>query len=238
MVEQPMFIDRAKAVQEKLAKKEPLTREEEEVLKQHGHLSFFMQSLYSDRGKRYRDCRFENYEVSNDKQRKVVDELRAYAADRSNIDNGYGVVLFGPKGAGKDHLLMALAYEVAKRHGIATYWMNGCDLHDELKSKDFSGHRVSFCNSAVSPTECPIFWTSDPLPPSGVLSEYQQRLLFAVIDERYSNMRPTWTTLNVAGGAEAEERMGAQNVDRLCHGSLVVSCDWPSYRKPNAMVSE
>jgi hypothetical protein len=51
------------------------------------------------------------------------------------------------------------------------------------------------------------------------------------VDYRYSHRKPIWLTLNVADGAEAELRMGAQTVDRLRDGALVLFCNWPSYRK-------
>lgn len=181
--------------------------------------------LRQSRGKRYDSCRFDNYEISHAGQRETVDRLLAYAAYPANIATGAGVVLFGPVGTGKDHLLMALAFEIAKQQGIGTVWRNGCDLHTELKRTDFDGTATKDDLAG-----CPILWVSDPLPPTGALSDYQQRLFFGLVDARYSAMRPTWVSMNVANKTEAEIRMGAQVVDRLCHTAIVVPCSWPSYR--------
>jgi hypothetical protein len=35
----------------------------------------------------------------------------------------------------------------------------------------------------------------------------------------------------VAGGSEADDRLGSQIVDRLKHDALAIFTDWPSYRK-------
>lgn len=56
-------------------------------------------------------------------------------------------------------------------------------------------------------------------------------MLFDLVDARYSRRKPAWVTLNCASRTEAEERIGVQVVDRLAHDALVVTCNWPSYRK-------
>lgn len=239
-MEQPeRFVDKAQAAQKRCDDARSArdtsyhpSREDAALMKKMGETFYMWNELKKDRGRRYAECTFDNYDITDAKQRKVVDALRGYAADRSNIENGVGVMLFGTKGSGKDHLLMALAREVVRNHGVCAYWMNGVSLHAELKRFDFDNKNINVCLGSIDtrPERTPIFWVSDPLPPSGALSEYQQRLLFEVIDMRYSDMLPTWMTMNVENGSEAETRMGAQNVDRLCHGALVLACDWPSYR--------
>jgi hypothetical protein len=57
-------------------------------------------------------------------------------------------------------------------------------------------------------------------------------MLFRAIDARYRDYRPTWVTINVGGGDEAEDRMGMQLVDRLRDRAVSIHCNWPSHRKP------
>ena len=76
-----------------------------------------------------------------------------------------------------------------------------------------------------------ILSMSDPLPPFGNLTQFQMTTLFQILDFRYRHCKGTWVTLNVAKGAEADERMGKQLADRLRHGAMVLHFDWPSYRK-------
>ena len=44
-------------------------------------------------------------------------------------------------------------------------------------------------------------------------------------------MRPTWISMNVASGEEAESRIGVAIIDRWRDGALTLAFNWPSYRK-------
>ena len=179
-------------------------------------------------GPRYAECTLDSYRCECDAQTKVVEALKDYAVNaKQNLQASRNVILIGPKGTGKDHLLVALSRAVFQEVGVATRWRNGVDLMDEF-------HR-----HALDPDSRPrrdpnidadILYVSDPIPPSGALSESKQTQLFQLVDGRYRAMRPTWATMNVFDGAEAEQRMGAQTVDRLRHGALVLFCRWESYR--------
>ena len=189
-----------------------------------------MDRMIENRGKRYAGCNFDNYECRNDSQSKVVAALKDYAIhSKDHIASGKNVLLIGSKGAGKDHLIMALAKSVFMQTGTPAHWSNGVDLHEKLRAESMKNHRFH-----QEEAECQIFWVSDPLPPTGVLSEFQQAQMFRIIDARYSHQRPTWLTLNVADGAEAEARMGSQTVDRLRQDALILFCNWPSYREAQA----
>lgn len=196
-------------------------------------------ALKKIRGPRYEACRFANYEIGSEDQKKVVDRLRDFAASKDALNRN--VVLVGPTGTGKDHLLMALAHEVANQHGAVPLWVNGCEFYSYLQRESFEpGTRIhdeervltSVSASYFNERTTSILWISDPLPPSGVLSEFKQQGLFSVVDFRYSRLLPVWTTMNVANASEAETRIGTQTVDRLQDGALVLVCDWDSYRKP------
>jgi DNA replication protein DnaC len=211
----------------------PLTDDEKGVLTRSQNLRSRVDKLKSDRGRRYEGCNFDNYRIQNVEQQKAVDALKAYVADPSNVTNGKNVILYGPKGTGKDHLLMALSREVARKVGVCPLWFNGVDLHDILRAEAFNdtsrGRRWMFSNDDDE-RGTPVLWISDPLPPTGVLSEFQQTAMFGMIDHRYSAMLPTWLSINVADGDEASSRMGSQTVDRLRHDALVIHCNWPSHR--------
>ena len=171
----------------------------------------------------------DNYVGKLPEQAKIVQQLRDYAANSNElIPKGKNVILLGPKGTGKDHLLMALAKEVLRCSGFCTKWENGCDMQQRFRESAASNRPTI---PVIFDAPLDILWISDPLPPSGVLSEFQQTAMFSVIDARYSNLRPTWVTINVENGEEAERRMGAQTVDRLRHDALVLVCNWPSFRQ-------
>lgn len=181
------------------------------------------------RGERYAMCKLSNFECNVAGQSEVVAKLKQYGEDfESEIKRGTNIIAFGPKGTGKDHLLSAMA-NGAIRLGVTVEWVNGADLFGLVRDRiGAEQSEASLIQSYVRPT---VLYISDPLPPIGNITDFQAATLFRILDGRYSRMRPTWCTVNVADGVELEQRMGAQNADRLRDGALALYCNWPSYRK-------
>ena len=191
------------------------------------------------RGERYRGCRLENYACELPEQTRAVGLLYDYCATISErVKQGEGVVLFGPRGTGKDHLLVALA-RAAIGAGLTVDWQNGLDLfgdvRDAITSKSLE---KALLTGLVRPD---VLYLSDPLPLAmssgsgssvpGALSEFQASMLFRILDARYSRRRPTWCSVNVQSGRELDERLAPQNADRLRDNALAIHCHWPSYRR-------
>lgn len=183
-------------------------------------------------GKRYAGCTLDNFRADRPEQRDAVAKLREYVRDiKANVDRGRGLVLFGPAGTGKDHLLVGTAKEAISA-GIGVAWRNGRDLFGAFRdAMDANTSERSLFRDLEAPD---VLILSDPAPPTGRLTEYQGDVLFRLVDARYRELRPIWTTLNVAGGDEADSRIGAQIADRLRHDALAIFCDWPSHRKVRA----
>jgi DNA replication protein DnaC len=188
------------------------------------------QLLLSDVGTRYRTADFSTWEFTDERQQKVVAAAREYAAEiAKQIEAGRNAIIFGQPGTGKDHLMVSLMRAAVLDAGVSVKWVNGMDLYgdwrDGISSEKSERELVSSLSGAA------VLAVSDPLPPSGPLTAYQQSMLFRVIDRRYRNAKPTWMTLNVANAAEAIERLGAAVVDRLREGALKLWCNWSSYRE-------
>jgi len=177
-----------------------------------------------------RDPSLNTFVASCDRQRAVLGALHEYGAD---IDgrrrNGEGLLFYGPPGTGKDHLLVATGMMVTLYHGAAVRWMNGLDLWGLFRDAIHNGDDE---DSVLYPLEsADVLYISDPLPPSGAITEYQAAQFARFLDSRYRACRPTWVTMNVANKAEAEARLGVPIVDRLRDGAMCIACNWPSYRK-------
>lgn len=184
---------------------------------------FATRASLSRMGSRYATCRFESFSCEQPEQQAIVDRLVGY--DWLHRPN---VLLFGPKGTGKDHLLTSLV-RLAGDGGLGVEWRNGLDLFGEWRALVGSDERE---RDAIAPLiGCDVLALSDPMPPSGQLSEWQQQMLARVIDGRYRRLAPTWVTLNVMSGDEADARLGPLIADRLRDGAVALFCNWPSYRK-------
>ena len=194
--------------------------------------------LVGERGKRYEDCRLRNYTVNSPEQQNSVNRLTEYLDSiEKRIEGGEGLLLFGPKGCGKDHLLMACA-RVAIGHDFKVQWLNGMDLFARLRGAmdpDAYDTEESIFHELRKPR---ILWISDPAPPTGSLTEYQQSFLFRLLDYRYSHLLTTWVCCNVTSGADLDARIGAQNGDRLRHGAHAIFTNWESFRKVSTTKQE
>lgn len=180
------------------------------------------------RGARYKTATLSNFTATEQKQIDAIAALTEYRDTMATrLAEGEGVVLFGPKGTGKDHLLVALA-RAAIIAGFRVTWQNGMDLFGEMRDRiDSQDSERAFVNRFIYPD---VLYLSDPVPPIGSLTDFQAAMMFRILDGRYSRRKPTWCSVNVSKGSELDARMGSQNVDRLRHGALSIHCDWPSYR--------
>jgi len=196
-------------------------------------------------GPRYADALLSNFAVTSSSQQKVVDAIRAYGENLYDniVTHARNVVLCGPSGTGKDHLLVALGKHAIER-GFQVDWINGPDLfalyRKEMKSKDGDewlmdcygrGNRAQYADYPAMKGWSSILIISDPVPARGELSEFNTDCLWRIVDCRYRHRLPVWVTMNVSSGEEAEARLGVAIVDRLRDNAITLSCNWPSYRR-------
>lgn len=196
----------------------------------------YCSQLLKKLGPRYRHCSFESYEVYEEtakdrpSQREVFNQVVALAKNlRVHSLRGGGLVLHGRPGTGKDHLMAALMYTAVLEHGWTVHWANGLELYQEARRVVMGhGSESQFMKRLTTPQ---ILAISDPLPPKGATTEYQTEVVQRILDHRYRHLYPTWCTLNVRTGQEADERLGAPITDRLRHDSLSLRCEWETSRK-------
>lgn len=179
-------------------------------------------------GRRYAACTLDNYKVSCDMQARIVNALREYVESNA-VDNGEGIVMYGPVGTGKDHLLFAVASQCVAID-FRVQWVNGQDLFGEIRDRmDGDKPESAFFDKYAGSQ---LLVLSDPLPPFGNLTQHQATMLYRLMDDRASRRLPTFVSVNVADDAEADARIGAATWDRMCDGAWKIRCAWPSYRKP------
>ncbi len=157
-------------------------------------------------GARYRDCTLDSYQVTTEGQQACLKALRGYASNMAEeAKQGRGIFLFGSAGTGKDHLLAGLGRLAIQCHAVQVEWVRGADIFAQCRAsirEDSGDDRI-----VGSLSKATVLIVSDPLPPIGALTGYQAEILYRIIDTRYRELRPTWATVNVASGAEADQRM-------------------------------
>ena len=204
----------------------------EEKRRREAQLDQFLEA----RGIRYKECSLSSFQIANEKQWEVVERLSGLAEDMAaEVKQGNGVILFGPSGTGKDHLLVGLARVAILQHGFSIAWKSGMELYAEFREAITRASPERYIIADLARVD--ILILSDPIPPAGDLTDYQMMTLFRIIDARYSACMPTWLSMNVANSKEADRRLGAPSVDRLRDNSLALFCDWPSHRKRKAVTT-
>lgn len=202
------------------------------------------------RGALYAQCRFANFIAQTETQQHAVRVVRQYGENLlDHLAEGRNLILFGPRGTGKDHLLAALMNMAIRQYGFLWYksgrfpsylagrmerkslrWVNGMDLFSDLRSTCSGNGETEreWVGRCIAPDVLAI---SDPLPVLGPLTEWQKNGLFRVVDRRYSHLKPLWITLNVRDRAEMDIRFGDVIADRLIHNAIMVPFNWQSYRE-------
>lgn len=190
-------------------------------------------ALAGQMGRRYAHASLDTFHAIDGNQQARKAEAADYAENvAERIKAGVGLLLIGPPGTGKDHLAAAVMFAACDA-GFNVRWVNGVGLFAGARDaiRDDASERA-WAEQFIKPDLLAI---SDPVPPAGAVRDgWQLAKLFEIIDGRYRDMRPTILTVNVADRAEAVARMSENIVQRLEDGSLVLKCNWPSYRKPLA----
>ncbi|WP_409279691.1 ATP-binding protein [Pseudomonas sp. KCJK8751] len=186
--------------------------------------------------KRFEKRTLANYSADNEGQRKALSFCRHYVKVFDEIaESGRCMVLIGKPGTGKTHLGVAIANELLhKTSRTAVYRTVGSILQAIRATYDRHSERseADILSSLVTPDLLVLdeVGVSKEQP-----SDFELTTLFAIINGRYEQMRPTVVISNL----DAEQlpvAMGERCVDRLREGNLIVVLfDWESHRGKEAI---
>ncbi len=209
-------------------RREAQRQAEDESNRRHAWVTFLR-----DRGERYADCDLTNYQADLPRQQQVLAALRDYAADiRSRVRSGQGVVLYGSSGTGKDHLAVGLA-RAAIWADMKVEWSSGATIYERFRDaieKEIPEYEL------IREYLRPSLLVLSDLSTGGSLTDYQQSTIYRIADRRYNSGLPVVLTINAIDREEMDRMLSPPVVDRMIDGAILVKCDWPSYRRPSAVV--
>jgi DNA replication protein DnaC len=192
--------------------------------------------ILRDMGPRYSPERvsIETYRLYDLKQEQVLKQVRELVGRLPEmVKNAENLILYGPCGTGKDHLVAALLYRATGDHGIHSRYVSGQDFFATIRDRMDAGQEAYF-KSLKTPA---ILAMSDLVSPRRDPTAWQIECLYRLIDHRYRDLKPTWVTLNVANAAEADESLTAPVFDRLKDNAHMIPCFWPSHRREKKSVA-
>lgn len=181
--------------------------------------------------KRFSARTLENYQAENDGQRKALSFCKRYVQVFDDIlKTGRCMVLIGKPGTGKTHLGVAMANDLLHNTSrTAVYRTVGAILQAIRATYDRHSERseAEILASLITPDLLVLdeVGVSKEQP-----SDFELTTLFAIINGRYEQERPTVVISNLAADQLAPA-MGERCVDRLREGGMiVVPFEWESQR--------
>ncbi len=119
-------------------------------------------------GPKYWQSSLEGFQVYDQRQKPVIEQLRLFAEDMpARLEGGRGVILLGKPGTGKDHCLAALLRIAVAKHRFRADWYDGGDLLDRIHHATMNDSFLPLKRDLLNRH---ILAISDPIPPRGDFS--------------------------------------------------------------------
>lgn len=181
---------------------------------------------------RFKACTFDSFAVDagaahEKQQQQALRVCRAFAQRWESVRaKGSVLVMTGPTGTGKTHMACAIANELIREHVAAVTFGTVSEYVRSVKAAFQRDSGVSE-RDAIRGLIAPDLLIMDELGQR--MTEYDQQLVFDVMNARYAEMRPMVLMSNLAAN-ELEILLGDRLADRLREVGTFINLAWPSYR--------
>jgi DNA replication protein DnaC len=192
--------------------------------------------------RRYKKCRFNNFEDQNDSLRDALALSKKFVKNFPAQE--VGLLFIGPCGVGKTHLAVALIQELMEKKGVPCVFYDFRDLIREIQGT-FSADSALTESDVLTPIFQSDVVVLDELGAKRTTA-WVEETIFYVINYRYNHNRATIFTSNYPDTEDQEDtrdsfykkagdslidRIGVRLRSRVYEMCKVVKMDGDDYRK-------
>jgi len=175
-----------------------------------------------------------SYHPQDMRQTAIMGQVHSYISEYEAGEPNRGVVLFGPVGVGKTHLLVAMLRSLVAEKGVRARFVEFSHLLADLKAGFDRGQGTA---ALIDPLVDVELLGIDELG-KGRATEFEETVIDEIISRRYNAMRPVLATTNfsdrpptgrrVGNAAQGEASMPtlADRVGPRVYSRLVQTCDF------------
>ena len=175
--------------------------------------------------KRFHGSTFNTYVADTKEQKEALASAIAFADSYPSIRRQWHPMAFlGSPGCGKTHLAASVAIRVLNKHNGGVLMAKASSIASAVK-ETFSTNKSEA--SVIERYSCVGLLIIDEVCES--LSDFDKRVLFDVIDKRYSLELPMIIISNLEAD-DFKEVVGERSYDRLRENHVYVAFCWESHR--------
>lgn len=185
-------------------------------------------------GRQYAAATLDNFQFHGTdehqgRQRAALTAIRGFCDGFPDaVTEGRGVVLYGPCGTGKDHLMIGMLREAIRLGCHSVKWVDAAEMFGDFKDALGAQQNVGeLLRELVRPQLLAI---SDLVPGSEALTPFEADILFRLLNARGRRLKATWVNANVTDSQEMAAKIPAKCLSRIDFKSLPIPMHWPDYR--------
>lgn len=178
----------------------------------------------------YQQVNFTSWKPTDKRQVPKVTRIRAYADELIQYRQAKNLVLSGPTGTGKTHMMTCVLSHVARHDKlIRTRFMSSADVMARITdSRDFKSRSEYESEILDQLARIPVLLLDDIGAKDDIKG--RQDIFFTIIDRRYNSSLPTLISTNLSD-EQVRAYIGDRAFDRLTQRCVWIDCVWESYRQ-------